>query len=122
MQQTVVVLGASPKADRYSNQAVRQLMTHGHRVLPVHPICKAIHGQPCYAQLSDITEAVDTLTVYVGANHSTKLIEEIIRLHPKRIIINPGTENDIMEQQAQQHHIEVIHGCTLVMLQTGQFA
>ncbi len=122
LQQTVVVLGASPKPDRYSNQAVRQLLAYGHHVLPVHPVCETIHGQMCYRQLADIKEAVDTLTVYVGENKSTLLLDDIIQLNPKRIIINPGAENTMMEQRAQRHEIEVIRSCTLVMLQMGEFA
>ena len=32
---TVVVLGASPKPERYSNQAVVMLKDHGYEVIPV---------------------------------------------------------------------------------------
>ena len=43
-KETVVVLGASPKGERYSNQAVLALVGHGHRVIPVHPLLKEIAG------------------------------------------------------------------------------
>jgi hypothetical protein len=121
MNQNVAVLGASPKEDRYSNKAIRSLLNHGHQVYPIHPQCHEIHGQPCYSHLENITTPIDTLTLYVSKERSTPLIQAILASKPKRIIINPGAENNLLEQQAQQYQIEVIHGCTLVMLQTGQF-
>jgi hypothetical protein len=121
MKKNVVVLGASPKEDRYSNKAVHDLVTHGHNVYPIHPLCAEIHGQSCYKQLDDIPCEVDTLTLYVVKERSTQLMDKILSMKPSRIIMNPGTENDLLENQAKKQDIEVIRGCTLVMLRTGQF-
>lgn len=121
MGQRVVVLGASPNPDRYSNQAVRDLLAHGHTVLPIHPHAADIHGQPCLKNLQAVEGTVDTVTLYVGAEKSTALMEHILRLKPKRLIFNPGTENPTLEQAAQAQHIETVQGCTLVMLRTNQF-
>jgi len=120
-QETVVVLGASPKEERYSNKAVKKLLDHDHKVLPVHPKCAEIHGQKCYAHLDDIAEKVDTLTLYVGKDKSLKLLNNILKMKPRRIIMNPGAENDELEKVAQAQDIEVVRGCTLVMLSTQQF-
>jgi uncharacterized protein len=121
MTQTVAVLGASPKAERYSNQAVQLLGEHGHRVLPIHPLSTDIHGHRCYKKLEEIDSTVDTLSLYVGPDISTRLQAAILALHPRRIIMNPGTENDELESVAQAQGIDVVRGCTLVMLKTGQF-
>lgn len=120
-KQTVVVLGASPKPDRYSHKAVQQLLENGHRVYPIHPTCDAILGQPCYKKLIDIQDKIDTLSVYVNADKLTQLLNDILRLKPGRIIFNPGTENEVVENAVKEQGIEVIQGCTLVMLRTGQF-
>jgi len=119
--QNVVVLGASPKEERYSNKAIRELLKHNHNVYPVHPLCTEIHGQTCYSKLDDIPCQVDTLTLYVGKERSTSLMAQIIALKPNRIIMNPGAENEMLEVDARTHNIEIIRGCTLVMLNTGQF-
>jgi hypothetical protein len=42
-------------------------------------------------------------------------------LKPKRIIFNPGTENDDLIKLAEENKIEPFIGCTLVMLSTGQY-
>lgn len=119
--QTVAVLGASPKEERYSNQAVKLLLEYQHRVIPIHPRADLIHHCPCVRSLRDIETPVDTLTVYVGKPGTAKLEQDILALKPRRIIINPGAENDSLEAHAQEAGIEIVRGCTLVMLKTNQF-
>ena len=48
-------------------------------------------------------------------------IDYLLGLKPKRIIFNPGTENDSFMERAAARGIEVVEGCTLVMLQTATF-
>jgi predicted CoA-binding protein len=117
----VVVLGASPKPTRYSNQAVKFLKEQEYRVIPVHPKVAQIEHLPVVNTLRTITEPVHTLTLYIGAQCSYKLIDDIIEVNPMRVIFNPGSESMTLEQHLRRHHIVCIHGCTLVMLRTGQF-
>ena len=119
--ETVAVLGASPKSERHSNQAVRALVKHGHRVIPVHPLLKQIAGVPAVPALSHIDEEVDTLTLYVGPERGIKLLKEMIDLRPYRVIMNPGAESEKIEEQLTAKGIKVLRACTLVMLRTGEF-
>jgi predicted CoA-binding protein len=118
---TVVVLGASPKPARYSNQAVRLLKEHGYRVVPVHPRFTDIEGLHAAPSLEAVEGPVDTLTLYVGPERSRPLIDDIVALRPGRVIFNPGTESAELEARLQSMEIPFIHGCTLVMLRTRQF-
>ena len=121
MPQTVAVLGASHKPERYSNQAVRMLKEYGHDVIPVTPGRKEIEGLPVVAQLSEIERPVDTLTLYVGPQRSLQLLEAIVALRPGRVIFNPGTESTDLEAALNKAGIAWQHACTLVLLRTGQF-
>ncbi len=116
-----MVLGASPKPHRYSNQAVRLLLEYGHAVIPVHPKVKQIEGLAVTDQLSSIDPPVDTLTLYVGPARSHPLIDAIIALKPNRVILNPGTESDELEQCLSENAIPCVKDCTLVMLRSGRF-
>jgi hypothetical protein len=49
------------------------------------------------------------------------LLAYVMRLQPKRVIFNPGTENPELMKQLAAEGIEVEEACTLVMLHTGQF-
>jgi len=117
----VVVLGASPKATRYSNMAVRQLQAKGYRVIPVHPKAEAIGDLPVVHSLRDIQEKVHTLTLYLGPLHSRGRTDDIIALAPARVIFNPGTESPLLEARLRSAGIECLDACTLVMLRSGLF-
>lgn len=121
MGQTVAILGASVKADRFSNKAFHLLRSYGHQVIPVAPQLKEVEGVPAKGHLSEIDQTVDTLTMYVGPQRSNEMKEEILALHPKRVIFNPGSENPELAQALQEKGVEVVNACTLVMLREGLF-
>lgn len=121
MAQTVVILGASQKKDRYSYRAFQMLKSYGHEPLPVNPNLEVLEGAPVYPSLRDIHIFVDTLTMYVGPEVSSKLKEDILALKPKRVIFNPGSENLALAKTLEESGIRVVEACTLVLLRTNQF-
>lgn len=121
LPQTVVVLGASDKPERYSHKAQRLLQAHGHRVLPVHPKLGSIAGVPVFASLAAITEPVHTLTLYVGPERGEAMQGAIVALRPGRVIFNPGSESVRLQQALDAAGIAWEEACTLVLLNTGQF-
>ncbi|MCB1772067.1 MAG: CoA-binding protein [Gammaproteobacteria bacterium] len=117
----VAVLGASPKPARYANQCIRLLKQHGYRVTPLHPRFETIEDLPVTPELSAIQDPVDTLTLYVGPKGLEPMIDDIVRLAPRRVIFNPGTESPDLQQRLDAHGIDWFEACTLVMLKTDQF-
>lgn len=117
----VAVLGASNKEDRYSFKAVRMLAEHGHRPIPIHPSGQAVDGITAVKSLSDLTEPVDTLTLYVNPQISSGQFDDIIKLNPRRVVFNPGAENAELAGKLKSAGIEVVQACTLVLLRTEQF-
>jgi predicted CoA-binding protein len=117
----VAVLGASPKPDRYANKAMQLLTEYGYRAIPINPAFDEILGVKCYPSIADVPGQVDTATIYLSQVRSDPLIDEIINVRPRRIIMNPGAENENLAAKARARSIEVVEGCTLVMLRTGQF-
>ncbi len=117
----VAVLGASPKEERYSFKAVHLLKEHGFVPIPVHPAGHAVDGVAGVKSLGDIEDDIDTLTVYVNFKISQSLKQAIFALRPRRVIFNPGAENERLAHELEQIGIEVVRACTLVMLRTGQF-
>jgi len=120
-KRNVAVLGASQKPERYSNQAVRLLASFDYRPIPVNPAFEEIEGLRCFPALARIAEPVHTISLYLRAERSTPLIDEILAARPQRIIMNPGAENEELAAAASGAGIEVVEGCTLVMLRTGLF-
>jgi uncharacterized protein len=118
----VVVLGASSDPSRYSNMAMIYLKERGFKAIPVHPRETEVEGIPVIQSLGSLKgTAVDTLTMYVSAALSNKMQADILALKPRRVIFNPGSENEELAQALKNAGAEVIEACTLVMLRTGQF-
>jgi predicted CoA-binding protein len=119
--QNVLILGASAKPQRYAYKALYLLKQHGHRIIPVHPKLSEIDGIKVFNSLSEVVTPIDTLTLYVGAQRSQGIIEDIVKLNPGRVIFNPGSESELLEQALTNASISYQHDCTLVMLETGSF-
>lgn len=121
MKETVAVLGASSKPDRYSHKAMLLLQQNGHTPIPVHPKEKSILDRKVFTDLSELDVQVDTVTIYVRPELLRKQLDDLINLHPHRVIMNPGTEDEGVATELTNRGIAVVQACTLVMLNTGQF-
>lgn len=117
----VVVIGASDNPERYSNMAVRLLKEKGHTVFPVHQRIKMVEGLTVYSSITHVPQVIDTVSLYVAADISSALSQDILAQKPRRIIFNPGAENAQLAGLARQQGIIVQDACTLVLLRTGQF-
>lgn len=117
----VVIVGASDRPDRYAHKAMLALQKHGHETVLVHPRLKEISGLQVHATLQEITDGVDTVTMYVGPAASAGMAADLIALKPRRVIFNPGTESPELKSELRNAGIRAEEACTLVMLATGQF-
>jgi hypothetical protein len=89
--------------------------------VPVNPAFPDVLGEICYRSIADVPAKIDTVTMYLGKQRSDPLVDEIVNAKPRRIIMNPGAENDDLAEKAKAAGIEVDYACTLVLLQTGAF-
>ncbi len=121
MKKTVII-GATPNPARYAYLAGEMLTSHGHEIVPVGIRSGELFGKSILNifQKPEVKD-VDTVTLYIGPKRQPEWYDYILSLKPKRIIFNPGTENPEFETKAEESGAEVVEGCTLVMLSTGQF-
>ena len=120
MKERVAILGASDNPERYSYKAMQMLVENGHEAILVSPRYKEIEGRSVYEDLT-LLKGIDTLTLYVNADISNKMKDQILKLKPKRVIFNPGTENPALEKALTDAGIAIEEACTLVLLRTNQF-
>jgi predicted CoA-binding protein len=115
-----LVLGASDNPSRYSYLAVQRLRNHGH---PVVAIGKK-HSKVADVELEtgkNQFENIDTVTLYLNPGNQKEYYNYILSLKPKRIIFNPGAENEELADLAKKNNIQPLEACTLVMLSTDQY-
>lgn len=114
-----LVLGASENPSRYSFLAINKLRRYGHPVVAIGR--KAGKVQDVEFSKERPQTDVDTVTLYLNPQHQKEYYDYIVSLKPRRIIFNPGTENDELMSLAEQNGIEPVEACTLVLLSTGQY-
>lgn len=121
MKKTLVV-GATANTSRYAFLAARMLNEYGYEFVPIGIKKETVLGK----EILNLREKppidnIDTITLYIGPQNQPEWYDYLLSLKPKRIIFNPGTENDEFEKMAEEKNVEVVEGCTLVMLRSNQF-
>jgi uncharacterized protein len=119
MKKTLVI-GASENPDRYSNKAIKALVSHQHEVVAIGLRAGEVAGVSFNSEKKAF-ENVDTVTLYIGPQNQPEYYNYVLGLKPQRVIFNPGTENPefITKLEAAGVYPEV--ACTLVLLATGQY-
>ena len=120
MPKKTILLGASENPERYSYLATQKLVAHQHPITAIGLRSGHIGTIPIITT-HPVIENVDTVTLYLSPANQKTYYDYILSLKPKRIIFNPGTENDELATLAKANGIQPIEACTLVLLSTGQY-
>jgi predicted CoA-binding protein len=120
MPKKTVVLGASDNPSRYSYLAINRLKRYSHPIVAIGKKEGEVDGIHITKE-HPAEEGVDTITLYLNPANQKPYYDYILSLKPKRIIFNPGTENDELIEMAGKNGIQPVIACTLVMLSTGQY-
>jgi uncharacterized protein len=115
-----LVLGASDNPSRYSYLAIRKLRSKQHPVEAIGKFNTKVDDVNITREKTPFTD-VDTVTLYLNPMHQREYYDYIFSLNPKRIIFNPGAENDELAEMAREKNIQPLEACTLVLLSTGQY-
>lgn len=117
-----LIIGSTPKPGKYAQQAARMLNEREFDFVPMG----IQEGQVLGKEILNIydkpqIEGVDTLNLYINPQRQKEWYDYMLSLHPKRIIFNPGTENQELKKLAEAKGIECLEACTLVMLSIGAY-
>ena len=115
-----LVIGGSVNPVRFSNRAIRQLLAYNLPVVAAGLRAGDVEGVKIQTDFPAF-ENIHTVTLYVGPKNQPHYYDYIISIKPKRIIFNPGTENDEFMDIAAKNNIEVVQNCTLIMIMEGSY-
>ncbi|MEO5648322.1 MAG: CoA-binding protein [Ginsengibacter sp.] len=115
-----LVLGASSNPARYSYLAVNNLRQKGHDVVAIGKHTGKVSDVEIGTEQKQI-DGLDTVTLYLNAGNQKVYYDYILSQKPKRIIFNPGAENEELAALAKEKGIIPQEACTLVLLSTGQY-
>jgi predicted CoA-binding protein len=114
-----LVVGASENLSRYSNKAILKLKDNNHEVFAFSDSPGEVAGIEISTKFPD--QEMDTLALYLSSKNQKQYYNNIINLNPKRIIFNPGAENEELSIVAREKGIKVMNACAIVMLSIGNF-
>lgn len=117
-----VIVGATDNPSRYAYLAASMLREYNHEIAPIGIKTGTVQG----TEIQDIRTRPDikdvhTITMYIGPQHQPEWYDYLLSLKPKRIIFNPGTENEAFEKMAEAQGVEALEACTLVMLRSRHY-
>lgn len=115
-----LVLGASTNPERTSYLAVKRLASRGYAIAAIGNRAGKI-GEVEIITEKKAFEDIDTVTLYLNPIRQQAYYEYILSLRPRRIIFNPGSENEELTSLAREKGIQALEACTLVLLSTGQY-
>jgi hypothetical protein len=116
-----LVLGATPNPSRYAFMAAEMLTVYGNEVFPVGIKQGIVAGKAIERGFPGPEADIHTITLYIGPAHQPEWYDMILHSGARRIIFNPGTENETLRHLAEAAGMEATEACTLVMLRTGQY-
>ena len=115
-----LILGASDNPSRYSYLALNSLRKHGHPVIAIGKKSSKVADVDLITEKKEFDD-IDTITIYLNPDNQKQYYDYIFSLHPKRVIFNPGAENQELIALLRSKGIEPIEACSLVLLSTGQY-
>ncbi len=120
MDKKTLVIGASLKPHRYSNMAIKKLITHEQSVVAIGLREGEVEGIKIVKKKENFKD-INTVTLYIGPQHQPEYYDYIISLKPERVIFNPGTGNPEFYKLLMDNNIISEVSCTLVLLSTDQY-
>ncbi len=112
---SIVIVGASPKRERYSNKAIRAYLSKGWKVFAVNPkyAGREIEGVKCHSSVRELPETPEYAGLYVRPEIGEKIIRELAERGVKKVYVNPGTESPRILELGKELGLELILACAI---------
>lgn len=115
-----LILGATTDSTKYAYLAAGRPICYGYSIINIGLKSGKVAGVPIEMAEVIYTD-IHTITIYIGPEKQKDLYDYILKTNPKRIIFNPGTENDELQKLANASGIATENACTLVLLSLDQY-
>ena len=115
-----LIIGASTNEDRYSYKAIQELRKLNFDVCALGLKEGEVMDVKIRTQPLNIKK-IHTVSIYLRPQNQFQYLNYLIKLTPKRVIFNPGSENEVLMNKLKEKKISCENSCTLVLLSTNQY-
>ena len=88
------VIGVTPNENRYAFKAVTKLTAHKYPLVALGFRSGNVAGHDIVLDWPETIEDLKVVTLYIGPARQPDFYDYILGLQPKKVIFNPGTENE----------------------------
>lgn len=125
-QKKIAVAGVSRGGQSAANPIYKKLRAAGYTVFATNPNADSVEGDPCYASLKTLPEAVDAVVVATAPEATLDVVREAVELGIPRLWMHrafgQGSVSDEAVRLAEQNGILVIAGaCPMMYVEPVDF-
>lgn len=112
--QSIIIVGASNKRDKYANKAVRAYRDLGWTVYPVHPTEKLVEGIPCVPTVDAVPGRAATMSLYVPPAVGLTVIDAAVGKGVQDVYVNPGSGSPELVERIRSLGMHPIEACSIL--------
>ncbi|MEA3414010.1 MAG: CoA-binding protein [Nanoarchaeota archaeon] len=110
----IAVVGASNNPMKYGNIVMRDLITKGYNVVPVHPSEKIILKIPVYRNLKAVMKNINLVIFVVPPKITEKVLIDVKEMKIPKVWMQPGSESLNAIKFCEDNKIECIHNSCIM--------
>lgn len=96
----IAFIGVSRTDKAFANGVYRELRSHGHRLVPVHPSLDEIAGDACVPEVASLPDGIGGAIVMVGADRSAEVVRACLERGVPRIWLHRGVGPSSVSEEA----------------------
>jgi predicted CoA-binding protein len=105
---TIAVVGLSGNPEHAGHSVPAYLQAQGYRIIPVNPNLTHALGEKAYANLRDVTEAVDVVQIFRPSEAVPPIVEDAIAIGAKVVWMQEGIVNEAAAARAEAAGLQVV--------------
>ena len=120
MSKNTLVIGASTKKERYSYRVIKKLIIKNHKIFALGRKKGIINDIIIHPNFQNFN-SIHTITLYISPKIQENYYDYVLKLNPKRVIFNPGTENVHFADILTKNSIFWENSCPPAIIYTKQY-
>jgi predicted CoA-binding protein len=90
-QKSLAVVGLSRSGKKFSRLMYKTLKEKGYKLFAVNPNKSSIEGEPCYADIQSLPQAIDGVVLVVPPKQAEKVVKDAAAAGVKHVWIQQGS-------------------------------
>lgn len=107
-EKNVALVGVSRNPQKFGQGVMRELITRGYQVYPVHPSAEEIGGVKCYPSLEALKGKVDAVWVGVKPDKGAEVLRSAAGIGVRKVWIQQGGESGELEKLGSELGLNLV--------------